>query len=270
MSSIRKLLKNALSVFASENAKSRYLQYTLYHHKNDSLINEIRKSGNGIYENQETTLLVEILKKSARPVMLDIGANIGLMTLNVCAQRKDVKVYAFEPGPNQFSYLEKNIEGNNLRDRVTIFNVALSSRKGTIDFHIHADRHSSGDGIVDTGRAGKSVVIQVSSLTLDEWWSDHANPEINLIKIDTEGAELQILQKATNLLKKCRPYILIEMCDINFEKYGLTYQEHFDFFKAQGYAVVDTHRKSRVEKSIDVVPGQYYYLAIPNEYDELF
>jgi FkbM family methyltransferase len=270
MTFMLRAFRNALKAFAPDKAKSRYLHYTLHHYKNDGLINEIRKSSNGVYEPLETALLVKILKKGDRPVMLDIGANIGLMTLNVAAQVNPLQVYAFEPGPKQYSYLEKNIHGNSLQDRVTIFNVALSASKGIIDFHMHTDQHSSGDGILDTGRAGESVVIQVPSLTLDQWWEEHNQPHVNVIKIDTEGAELMILQKAVGLLKKCRPYILVEMCDINFEKYGLTYPEHLDFFKAQGYAVFDTHRKNRIEKSADIAPGQYYFLAIPDEYDKVF
>lgn len=247
--------------------KSRYLRFVIAHHPNDSLIGEIKKSGSGYYEEHETPIIQSILARVQNPIMLDIGANIGLMSLNICHMNNSVKIHAFEPGPNQFRYLKENIEQNNLSSQVSLYNIALGSREGQEEFIIHADNHSSGDGFKDTGRAGNGQVIQVPSSTLDGWWKQSGQPHIYFIKIDTEGSELPILQHALALIQSCRPMILIEICDLNFKSYGFTYDQHLEFFSKLRYTVFDTVRKVRVNTLADLLPNQYYYVAIPQEID---
>jgi FkbM family methyltransferase len=265
---ILRIIKKALTFFRPPDMHSRYLNYIVTHHKNDSLINRIKNSPVRIYEKEETDILVRILKKMNNPVMLDIGANIGLISLNICAAFNPVKLYAFEPGPNQFRYLKHNIEQNGLTERVSIFNVALGSGEGVTDFFMHAVQDSSGDGMRDTGRAGKGKFIQVPSQTLDTWWRGHATPPVNLIKLDTEGAELLVLRNATALLQKCKPYLLVEICYLNYEKYGLTFEEHLDFFHGQQYHLLDIRTGERVLKNSTVWSDLFYYLAVPEEHYE--
>jgi FkbM family methyltransferase len=263
-------INDILQLFRPANTHSQYRGFTVYHHKHDSLMRRVRYSHNGTYEEDEAELIADVLKKSTSPVMLDIGANIGLMSLNVCAAVKNVRIFAFEPGPNQFEYLKANVEGNALTGNVSIFNVALGTRKGETDFFIHEAKDSSGDGIVDTGRAGKGRTIKVPAQTLDGWWNDHGAPAVDLIKIDTEGFELPILRHATALIDKCRPWILTEICYLNFEKYGLTFEEHIQFFDDRRYVLLDVKTKARITKRPLADVDQFYYLAIPeNEYESI-
>lgn len=265
-------IKNRVTRWILGKRKSHYLNYTIHHHENDSLIGEIRKSGGGVYEEHETPIMIKVLQELQHPVMLDAGANIGLMTLNACASVANVRIYAIEPGPSQFRLLAQNIESNKLSDKVSVYNIALSSTNGEVDFYVHHGEHSSGDGMIDTGRAGDATQIKVKSCTLDTWWLDQAKPQIGLVKIDTEGSELQILENARMFIQSCRPYILIEMCDLNFIKYGLTYEDHLKFFESIRYRVMDTQRKVQVVTAADIQKNQYYYLAIPDEHkhDRIF
>jgi precorrin-6B methylase 2 len=58
--------------------------------------------------------IVAELTKAATPTFLDVGANIGLMTLNVLASVPSARIHAFEPGPDQRSLLERTIAANRL------------------------------------------------------------------------------------------------------------------------------------------------------------
>lgn len=258
-----KKIKRKLDRLLLGKERSRYLNYILHHHENDDLVGEIQKSGNSIYEEHETPVLLGILDRFVRPAMLDIGANIGLITLNACAHSRDVKVYAIEPGPSQFKLLALNINENKLHERVSIFNIALSAENGEIDFCIHERQHSSGDGIKDTGRAGEASIVRVKSQTLDSWWKENERPKIDLVKIDTEGSELQILQNGTEFIEACRPQIVVEICDLNFVNYGLTYKDHLNFFDSICYELTDTKRQLKVREGNEFESEQYCYLATP-------
>ncbi|MBK6526928.1 MAG: FkbM family methyltransferase [Crocinitomicaceae bacterium] len=86
-------------------------------------------------------------------------------------------------------------------------------------FLIHNTQDASGDGFLDTGRAGKSKKIKVKTQKLDDWWRLNANPKIDFIKCDTEGAELFVLRGADDLVRHCKPFILLEIFHTNLQKY---------------------------------------------------
>jgi FkbM family methyltransferase len=233
----------------------------IFHHKYDALIREISKTKNKIYEEAETSIIIRHLEAYAHPMMLDIGANIGLMSLNVCHYLGRGVVCAFEPGPIQFDYLVRNVMFNDLRERILPFNLALSSQSGLIDFHVHPAR----DGIIDTGRAGKSKKIKVKSITLDDWWIQYDKPEIHFIKIDTEGAEVQILNNACALIRRHRPPILIEICYLNYENYGLQFEDYIYALNNYNYSLYDLKKQNVItEENYPLFRDQFYFLAFPN------
>jgi FkbM family methyltransferase len=187
------------------------------------------------------------------------------MSINICHFLKGATIYAFEPGPNQFKYLLQNVIQNNLGARIFPFNLALSSKSGQIEFHIHNVKDSSGDGIIDTGRAGESRIIRVESTTLDDWWTQSNKPKVNFIKIDTEGAELQILNSANQLIQQYRPPILLEICYLNYEKYGLQFEDYIITLNSMNYTLFDLKQQNAITCS-NYLPykDHFYYLALPN------
>jgi FkbM family methyltransferase len=250
--------------FYPPNMSSTYLAYRVYHHKNDSLMSRIKMGSNKIYEPEETTILLRFLKDLGNTVMLDIGSNIGLMSLNVLSAFPETTIYAFEPGFNQYNFLKKNIYRNGLESSIIPFNFALGSSIGIVDFFIHKVKDSSGDGFLDTGRGGISTKTTVKTITLDYWWIKNGRPKINVVKIDTEGSELSILSNSVEMLNNCRPFVLIEICNLNYEKYGLTFDEHVLFFHSVGYNLLNSKTNESVQLQSDVWKNEQYYIAIPN------
>jgi len=262
---IRAIARKVYFFVRPETLSTRYLDFKIVHDKYDSLINEINKNDNKVYEETESLIIVNHLKIFSAPTVLDIGANIGLMSLNLCHYLKNSVIYAIEPGPMQFNYLFQNIKRNGLQKRIIPFNIALSSSSGPIDFHTHAAKDSSGDGILDTGRAGLSKVIKVDSMTLDEWWDKQKQPPIHFIKLDTEGAELQILNFATRLIRKYRPPILIEICYLNYEKYGLQFEDYLNALDNLDYSLFDLKERDHINlANFNSYKDHFYYLANPN------
>jgi precorrin-6B methylase 2 len=71
-------------------------------------VGEINKNAGKIYEENEINIMKELCAGIPGPVIIDVGANIGLMSLNLYEFIPHSKIYAFEPGPFQFSPSKAN------------------------------------------------------------------------------------------------------------------------------------------------------------------
>ena len=103
------------------------------------------------------------------------------------------KIFAFEPDPISFSFLKKNLILNNCTN-VIPFAKAVSNRQGKFEFYTHSV-DSSKNSLVQ--RKGAEKKILVDCVTLDNFL-DHQ--QIDVIKIDVEGAEMQVLEGMKNIM----------------------------------------------------------------------
>ena len=159
------------------------------------------------------------------------------MTLNLLAEVPQAFVVAFEPGLHQAEFLEKNMVVNHLTDRVTVIRSALSNRIGTAQFSVHRSKHASGDGFFDTRRAGRTKTMEVPVTTLDNWWQAAGQPQINAVKIDTEGAELWVLEGGKTMLDRCHPFVVFELNPKNIRVYPYEAVDILRFFDQHNYIV---------------------------------
>ena len=151
---------------------------------------------------------------------IDIGANIGKYTATLAKQAK--KVYAFEPFPETYEYLVKNINLNKLTN-VHPHQIALWNKEETVKFHIKTS--SSLNSIVEPENA--RYTITVPAFPLDYFKIS----QMHLVKIDVEGAEKEVLMGMAESLKIHRPRLIIESRHENTEwihKYLLG----FDYYLA--------------------------------------
>ncbi len=121
--------------------------------------------------------------------VVDVGANIGYYTL--LAARKvgpRGKVIAFEPAPESFSFLERNVKANGFNN-VVIEQKALSNSRGRL--LLYRSGENRGDHRIFPAQGSRDAV-EVEALPLDEYLPDSAS--VNLIKIDTQGAEGVIVE----------------------------------------------------------------------------
>ena len=133
--------------------------------------------------------------------VLDIGSNIGNHTLYWANERNARKVYAFEPYPYSYKILEKNVKINNLEDRVKIFPFGISDveTKGSVIGFCPTNIGGTG---FENDKNGDFDFKPLDSLNIQE--------KIDLIKIDVEGAELNVLNGGMETIKKNLPIIIIE------------------------------------------------------------
>jgi len=219
------------------------------------------------YEPEISSRLVAELKRTDKKGgFIDVGANIGLTSINVLSEIRDLKIYAFEPGPHQYALLKKTIRENQIAN-ITLSDYALSDKEGFADFVIHATEHASGDGFIDTGRAGKGTVIQVQTTTLDLWWKKNGSPAISAIKIDAEGSEFWILQGAKMLIEQEQPFILMEFYPAHFARYPFSETDVIRWFHERAYRIytVETNQELRLDNLESMKADLRDIVALPEK-----
>jgi FkbM family methyltransferase len=176
----------------------------------------------GIWEAYETSLLWRFLRPG--DCFLDAGANIGYYTV-IAAERvgPSGRVLAFEPEPQNFSLLQKNLRLNGVQQRVHARRAALSDRDQDLELHLHAD--NLGDHQVFPDESGRRV-IPVSGLRGASCLADKVST-VNLVKIDTQGAEYHVTRGLMPLLKASgsRLRMIVELTPFSLQSAGCSGSE---------------------------------------------
>lgn len=125
-------------------------------------------------------------------VVLDIGANLGAYTLLFGVWTgSGGRVYAFEPAPASYAGLKAHVELNGLSNRITTLQQAVTSTDGAADFIVDG---SQGANRLTSDRAETgATVVRVVATTIDAFCRQ-AGTTPQVIKIDAEGAELDVLR----------------------------------------------------------------------------
>jgi FkbM family methyltransferase len=131
-------------------------------------------------------------------VMIDIGANIGLVTLDWATRLPGATIHAYEPYPPTFSSLISNLKTNGLLQKVSVHAEAVGRSGGTMVFPAVALSSLVSAYRQDANSHG-SEEARVTTVSLDDVVARCTEGEaIRLLKIDTEGAEGEILEGASS------------------------------------------------------------------------
>lgn len=244
-------IKDILWLFEKKEQNIKHAGITLFYNKGNSVVVRLKKEGN--YENEMCDHIVKKLKEKENPVLMDVGANIGLVSTYLLNKIPSVHIYAFEPGPVQAELLQKTIDENLLQKNIKLYQVALADTTGTQTFYTHVTRDQAKDGLFDTERGEKTKKIEVQTSTLDEWWRKAGRPRVDVVKIDTEGAELLVLRGASEFLKEVRPVIYLEIEPSNLKAYPYTHIDIIQYFTEAQYQIETLFGKSVTLENIDLL-----------------
>src|SRR3989344_2723923 len=128
-------------------------------------------------------------------VIVDIGANIGVFSIKAAQAGSCAKVFGYEPMPKNFELLKENISLNNLKDRVRVFNEAVSGKNQYLELN-YRDNDSGGASMYVFGNKEGLKSIKVKSTTLLDIFRINKIEKCDFLKIDCEGAEEDILFNA--------------------------------------------------------------------------
>jgi FkbM family methyltransferase len=187
----------------------------------------------GIYEMENLNFILSLIQPET--TYFDVGANIGLMSIPVLQKHKTCQVIAFEPSPNTLAHLTRTYKNSQYADRWQIIGKATGSESGILEFFIASPDMGAFDGLRDTKRANTNQKVLIPVTTLDSEWKTLGSPDVSLIKIDIEGAELDALKGAIQCIEKCRSFIILEWNAINLKAYGCSVESILSFAKDMDY-----------------------------------
>ncbi len=211
---------NLIYIFLAGKVKTRIIETNGFSLEIDAL--------EGVdFNNWEKEVADVVKKNSEGAIFLDIGAESGYYTC-LAAKNGAKKVMAFEPNPNSFNLLKKNIERNNLKN-VEIFNKAVSDKNEKAIFYPNGVYSSL--YYRDIFKDGESMVVEC--VTLDDFLKDN---KIDFIKMDIEGAEPKALRGMKKLLQKNKDVkLVIEFAPIYFEAAGESSDDFLSSLAQMGF-----------------------------------
>ncbi len=132
---------------------------------------------------------------SVSPVIIDCGANVGLSALYFSRNYTNAKVIAYEADTNVFKCLTDNILISRMSNVVGINKAVWINNEG-VSFSVEG----ADGGAVSSNKNAKT--ISVESISLVDILAAHQS--VDLLKIDIEGAEVEVIRSAKEVLKKCK------------------------------------------------------------------
>jgi FkbM family methyltransferase len=161
------------------------------------------------FEQAEIHFLIQKMSDKHQTTILDIGANIGWHSVLWAKALPNSKIFAFEPAPDTYALLRRNIDRNSLNQQIYPISKAVSNEPGILPFFRSKDNAYS--SLKDTKRREILDQISVPVTTIDEFVETHQLTEISLIKIDVEGLETQVVQGGLTTLDKFAPDLFVEI-----------------------------------------------------------
>jgi len=170
--------------------------------------------------------------RGARHAVIDIGGHLGFFSLYASLLNSTVPIYSYEPHAGNFELLKKNLKENRVKN-VTAKNLAVSDRVGEVELMISQEdlNHSIVRAIEDTGERQK-----VGSTSLEKILSRQDLGQVDLLKIDAEGAEFPIIERAPMDIFDKVSHIFLEYHDW---VPGGDHRRLKKFLEARGYRVAD-------------------------------
>lgn len=169
-------------------------------------------------------------------MVLDIGANIGIMTTHLARRLKRSVIYAYEPIPQNLVALKRICRFFRL-DNVRIVEKALGDSSGTVEMVMPVEKSVKMQGlshVVDGNTTGdRGIVYTVALDTLDnEKAFFEEGSRVSAIKMDVENFEYHVLKGAGKLLRRHQPVIYCELWDNENRRASM------EFLRGLGYTVL--------------------------------
>lgn len=238
---------------AIESAKCYAFGHHMQVNPNDQVIT-MHLNNYGCFEPFETSVVHRLIKPGQ--TVLDVGANIGYYTLQFAKLvGPSGYVYAFEPDPDNFALLRKNVAQNGYPNVVNI-QKAVSDRASSIRLYRNTENHGD-HRIYET--ADDRQYVEVESISIDEFAATLDRP-IDLIKFDIQGAEAIAFAGMQKLLRDNRNLkIVMEFWPRGLTLTGTDPREFLEQLLSLGFnvQVIDENEHKIKDLDIDAVLKRY-------------
>lgn len=193
----------------------------------------LRGIGIGNFESDilsgEKEFIKQHVSKMRRGVVLDIGANVGAYSKSIRSANPIVQIHAFEPHPKTYLKLTENMASLSVRT----YNVAVGSGAGQLSLFDYAEEDGSSHAslyrdVIEHIHKERSTRHEVKVISLDTFMVDHGIEQVALLKIDTEGHELEVLQGFQRFIRANK----VELIQFEFNEMNIISKVSFrDFWE---------------------------------------
>jgi FkbM family methyltransferase len=205
----------------------------------------------GVHEGLVTKFLQCFLRSGL--TCFDVGANIGYYSLLFSKLVGPFgQVHGFEPCPNEFGRLQRNVFLNDMSN-INLHQIALGDIKGKIGI----TKWKKG-GLTRVSSSNDDFFHEARSTTLDDFCKIKKIYKINVIKVDIEGYEVKFLHGALETILRNKPTIVIELNPTALDIFGNNVLEIKEILCNMGYTLYKTHRKGL--KRLYKLPTKGYYI----------
>lgn len=208
--------------------KDKIISYSIFH-----------SNGKDPFERHLQVLMEKQLKGRVpnQTMILDIGANIGLHSLNLAS--KGFPVHAFEPAPANFNFLKCSKVINQF-DNLVLNNFGLSSKDAELCIRISSFNRGGAQLNTDKCPDAEKVVIK----KLDDYFDTVLNGRSPyMIKMDIEGYEIHALIGGEKMFKKDPPKLVFsEVTPADYLKHGQDVTQFYDFFWSYDYTIYNVNQ----------------------------
>ncbi len=148
---------------------------------------------------------------SSRDTVLDLGANIGMFMLYLVWRSPGIRVHCFEPAAKTRSQLKAQVQANRLDRIVSVYPYAIADQAGVATLKLSGNSGHQSFFERDEVSAKEEVV---ETLSLQDAFDKCGVEEVNLLKIDVEGAEIEIVESAPTTVWKRINRVVCEYHDL--------------------------------------------------------
>ena len=195
-------------------------------------------------------------------IVLDIGANIGIMTVHLARKLSKSKIICFEPVPCNLFTLKKIISFFNLKN-IEVVETALGNQNGQIEMVLPVINSVKMQGLSHVVHQkitefNQGEIFKVPVQTLDSFAEKNALEKINAIKIDVENFEYFVFEGGKNLIETHHPLIYCELWD------NENRQKCFIFLKNLNYTIKIISNKKLEKYDSEIHQTQNFFFIHEN------
>lgn len=185
----------------------------------------------GMWEQAQLEDLAEVATRRKIDAFIDAGANSGFYSIMFAIKNLADRIIAFEPDPNNFARLKKNIEANGLSNRIETVPLALGNSSSDVTMYQGAKWNLGESTIAVPEQTPQEVVFQVQQARFDDLY--RLSGQSLIVKIDVEGYEFETLSGCERTLRD-------NSCYLQIEHYGERHEELKSYMATLGYRYLRT------------------------------
>lgn len=202
---------------------------------NNACHSYIKAFENGNYQSDSNgeRRALRIMAQFELPVVFDVGANVGLWAKLIREYLPKSHVHCFEVIEPTFQELKKNTSGF---EHITLNNLGLSNAEEELEFKYYPERNTL-SSLYDFPHNRESQKILGKVIPGDEYCKRNNIENIDLLKIDTEGAEMLVLGGFKSMLENQKISVIqMEYGGVNILSKSLL-RDYYNFFEDLGYSL---------------------------------